>query len=159
MSWPEKFVMKVQADQRSTKTRRLTALVCAGFVLWAAGPAPVLAHHAFAAEFDGDKPINLVGTVTKVRWVNPHSWLYFDVKAADGTLINWGVELASPNALSSHGLSKADLLPGAQIHVKGFLSKSGENFGYAVTIGLADGRVIEAGGAPNTAAAPPGGGA
>src|ERR1700683_4880284 len=101
--------------------------------------APALAHHAFAAEYDADKPIDLIGTVTKARWVNPHSWLYFDVKAANGTLVNWGVELAAPNALASRGLTKADLLPGAQVHVKGFLSKTGENFGYSVSIGLADG--------------------
>jgi hypothetical protein len=149
--------MRAQADQRSSKTRRLWALACAGLVLWA-GSSPGVAHHAFAAEFDGDKPIDLIGTVTKARWANPHSWLYFDVKAADGTLVNWGVELAAPNALSSRGLSKADLLPGAQVHVKGFLSKTGENFGYAVSIGLADGRVFETGGAPNTAAVPPGAG-
>jgi hypothetical protein len=149
--------MKAKADHRSSKTRQLWALACAALVLWA-GSSPVVAHHAFAAEFDGDKAIDLIGTVTKARWVNPHSALYFDVKAADGTLVNWGVELAAPNALSSRGLSKADLLPGAQVHVKGFLSKGGENFGYAVTIGLADGRVFETGGAPNTAAAPPGAG-
>lgn len=147
--------MTEEANHPSSKTGHQWALACAGLVLglWA-GSSPVSAHHAFAAEFDGDKPIDLIGTVTKARWVNPHSWLYFDAKAADGTLVNWGVELAAPNALASRGLSKADLLPGAQIHVKGFSSKNGENFGYAVTIGLADGRVIETGGAPNSVAAP-----
>jgi hypothetical protein len=117
---------------------------------------PALAHHAFAAEYDGDKPLDLSGVVTKARWVNPHSWLYFDVTAADGTTTNWGVELAAPNALNSKGLTKADLVPGAQIHVKGFLSKNGGPFGYAVSVALPDGRSFQTGGAPNTPAAPAG---
>jgi hypothetical protein len=115
-----------------------------------ASAAPALAHHAFAAEYDGDKPLDLSGVVTKARWVNPHSWLYFDVTAADGTVTNWGVELAAPNALNSKGLTKADLVPGAQIHVKGFLSKNGGQFGYAVSVALPDGRSFQTGGAPNT---------
>ncbi len=71
-----------------------------------AQPALVQAHHAFAAEFDADKPIDLNGTVTKVKWVNPHSWLYFDVKGADGAVTNWGVEFGTPNALARKGLAK-----------------------------------------------------
>jgi len=111
-----------------------------------------LAHHAFAAEYDGDKPLDLTGTVTKARWVNPHSWLYFDVKGADDAVTNWGVELAAPNALASKGLAKQDLVAGAVIHVRGFLSKNGGPFGYAVTITLSDGRSFQTGGAPNTPA-------
>jgi len=121
-----------------------------------ASPPAAYAHHAFAAEYDGDKPLDLAGTVTKARWVNPHSWLYFDVAEADGKVTNWGVELAAPNALASKGLEKADLAPGAAIHVKGFLSKNGGAFGYAVTIQLADGRVFQTGGAPNAVAIAPG---
>lgn len=132
------------------KTSCLTAAVLAGLVL--AGPPAALAHHAFAAEYDGDKPLDLSGTVTKARWVNPHSWLFFDVKGADGTVTNWGVELAAPNALASKGLAKSDLAAGAEIHVRGFLTKNGGNFGYAVTITLADGRTFQTGGAPNTPA-------
>jgi hypothetical protein len=113
---------------------------------------PASGHHAFAAEYDGDKPLDLVGTVTKARWVNPHSWLYFDVAGADGKIINWGVELAAPNALASKGLEKTDLAAGAAIHVLGFLSKNGGAFGYAVTLTLADGRTFQTGGAPNAAA-------
>jgi hypothetical protein len=122
-------------------------VVSLGFLATA---VPALAHHAFAAEYDGDKPLDLSGVVTKARWVNPHSWLYFDVTAADGTVTNWGVELAAPNALNSKGLTKADLVPGAQVHVKGFLSKNGGAFGYAVSVALPDGRSFRTGGAPNT---------
>jgi hypothetical protein len=123
----------------------------------AAAWLPAVAHHAFAAEYDGDKPFDLTGVVTKARWVNPHSWLYFDVKGADGAVTNWGVELAAPNALANKGISKTDLASGAQVHVKGFLSKNGGPWGYAVTITLADGRTFQTGGAPNTPGAPPAG--
>jgi hypothetical protein len=125
---------------------------CVVFLALIGGSEAALAHHAFAAEYDGDKPLDLSGTVTKARWVNPHSWLYFDVKGADGTVTNWGVELAAPNALAEKGLAKTDLAAGAQIHVRGFLSKNGGPFGYAVTITLADGRSFQTGGAPNTPA-------
>jgi hypothetical protein len=122
------------------------------FLLMMASSPSAKAHHAFAAEYDGDKALDLVGTVTKARWVNPHSWLYFDVLGADGKATNWGVEMGAPNALASKGLEKTDLAPGAAIHVKGFLSKNGGAFGYAVTITLADGRTFQTGGAPNVAA-------
>ncbi len=125
-------------------------LLAASIMLWSAPEA--LAHHAFAAEYDGDKPLDLTGTVTKARWVNPHSWLYFDVKSKDDVVTNWGVELAAPNALASKGLEKQDLAAGAVIHVRGFLSKNGGPFGYAVTITLSDGRTFQTGGAPNTPA-------
>lgn len=134
---------------------RLTLVVSA--LALAAAWLPAVAHHAFAAEYDGDKPFDLTGVVTKARWVNPHSWLYFDVKGADGAVTNWGVELAAPNALANKGISKTDLASGAQVHVKGFLSKNGGPWGYAVTITLADGRTFQTGGAPNTPGAPPAG--
>lgn len=71
------------------------------FAAWLiAGATAAVAHHAFAAEFDADRPIDLQGTVTKVKWVNPHSWLYFEVKEKDGSLTQWGVEFGTPNALA-----------------------------------------------------------
>jgi hypothetical protein len=117
--------------------------------------APTLAHHAFAAEFDADKPIDLAGTVTKVKWVNPHSWLYFDVKAPDGTVTNWGVEFGTPNALASKGLKKTDLVAGTPVHIKGYRAKNGGPFGYSVTVTLADGRTIQTGGAQDVPAPSP----
>ena len=120
----------------------LPVIACLALI---AGGVPAVAHHAFAAEYDGDKPIDLTGAVTKVRWVNPHSWLYFDVKGADGTITNWGVEMGAPNALAGKGLLKTDLPPGAEIHVKGYRAKNGGLYGYAVTITLHDGRTFQTG--------------
>jgi hypothetical protein len=126
---------------------RLTLLPAIVSIALIAGSGSVLAHHAFAAEYDGDKPIDLSGVVTKARWVNPHSWLYFDVKSTDGALTNWGVEMGAPNALSGKGLQKSDLQPGAEIHVKGYRAKNGGPYGYAVTVTLHDGRTFQTGGA------------
>jgi uncharacterized protein DUF6152 len=133
----------------STLKKSLSVTLALSAVLLAQ-PAQVLAHHAFAAEFDADKPIDLNGTVTKVKWVNPHSWLYFDVKGADGAVTNWGVEFGTPNALARKGLAKTDLPIGAPVHVKGYRSKNGGAFGYSVTLTLADGRSFQTGGAQDT---------
>jgi hypothetical protein len=121
----------------------LSVLFCAALAPF----APAIAHHAFAAEYDSTKPLDLAGVVTKARWANPHSWLYFDVKEADGTVSNWGVELGAPNTLALKGLQKADLHAGAQVHIKGYRSKNGGPFGYAVTLQLGDGRAFQTGGA------------
>jgi hypothetical protein len=129
---------------RSFRVAAFSALACLGLGVVA---VPALAHHAFAAEYDGDKPLDLTGVVTKARWVNPHSWLYFDVKATDGTVTNWGVEMGAPNALAGKGLLKTDLQPGAEIQVKGYRSKNGGPYGYAVTVTLHDGRSFQTGGA------------
>jgi hypothetical protein len=130
-----------------------TFLVAASLTGLAAAPAPASAHHAFAAEFDADQPIDLQGTVTKVKWVNPHSWLYFLVKESDGTTTNWGVEFGAPNQLASKGLTKADVAVGSKVHIKGYRAKNGGAFGYSVTIQLADGRVFQTGGAQDSPAA------
>lgn len=120
--------------------------IAAGMSLLA-GAMPALAHHAFAAEYDADQPLDLTGTVTKARWVNPHSWLYFDVKGADGSVTNWGVEFGAPNNLEGKGLKKADLQPGTHVHIQGYRSKNGGPFGYSVTLTLDDGRTFKTGGA------------
>lgn len=137
----------LNGSHRSSRVRRfgwLPAVACLGLF---AAALPALAHHAFAAEYDGDKPIDLSGVVTKARWVNPHSWLYFDVKGIDGTVTNWGVEMGAPNSLASKGLLKTDLQPGAEIHVRGYRAKNGGPYGYAVTVTLHDGRTFQTGGA------------
>ncbi|HEY6644325.1 DUF6152 family protein [Povalibacter sp.] len=116
-------------------------------VLMTATAVPTWAHHAFAAEFDADKPIDLQGTVTKIKWVNPHSWLYFDVAGKDGKVQNWGVEFGAPNQLARIGLTKADVAPGTRVHIKGYLAKNGGAFGYSLTVTLSDGRTFQTGGA------------
>lgn len=112
------------------------------------------AHHAFSAEFDAQKPFELTGTVTKGKWVNPHSWIYVDVKNPEGEVTNWGFEFGSPFALKQKGLTKATLPIGTEITVKGYLAKDGQSFGYSTSITLPDGRVFQTGGAqdaPTTA--------
>jgi hypothetical protein len=139
----------------SALKKSLTGTLALSVVLLAQ-PALVQAHHAFAAEFDADKPLDLNGTVTKVKWVNPHSWLYFDVKNKDGSVTNWGVEFGAPNQLAERGITKADVAPGTPVHIKGYKAKNGGAFGYSVTVTLSDGRVFQTGGAqdsPTTAAA------
>ena len=100
-----------------------SSLVAAAAIF--ATTAPVNAHHAFSAEFDADKPIDLEGVVTKIKWVNPHSWLYFTVKENDGTTTHWGVEFGAPNQLARIGLTKADVAPGSKVRIKGYLAKNG----------------------------------
>jgi hypothetical protein len=113
------------------------------------------AHHAFSAEFDADKPLEVSGTVTKAKWVNPHSWLYFDVKGPDGKVINWGVEFGAPFSLQQQGLTKAVLPVGTLVRVKGYHAKNGGPFGYAVTVSLPDGRTFKTGGAQDSPTANP----
>jgi hypothetical protein len=127
-----------------TKTSLFASLGAMASLL-AAGTA--VAHHAFAAEFDAEKPIDLKGVVTKAKWVNPHSWLYFDVRNADGTVTNWGVEFGTPNQLAGKGLTKEDVKAGTNVRIKGYRSKNGGAFGYSVTLTLDDGRSFQTGGA------------
>lgn len=141
----------LQWSPRATWLLRAALPVIAGLG-WLAASQPAQAHHAFAAEFDADQPIDLQGTVTKVKWVNPHSWLYFDVKGPDGAVTNWGVEFGAPNQLARIGLTKADVAIGAAVHIKGYRSKSGGAFGYSVTVTLADGRTFKTGGAQDAPA-------
>jgi len=118
--------------------------------------APVHAHHAFSAEFDAEKPVELKGTVTKLELVNPHSWLYLDVKQEDGSVANWGFEFGAPFNLKQKGITKASLPVGSEINIQGYRAKNGKNFGYAVTTTLADGRSVKTGGAQDAPGATPG---
>jgi hypothetical protein len=106
---------------------------------------PTFAHHAFAAEYDADKPFELTGTLTKVEWVNPHSWIYVDVKTPDGKVTTWQFEFGAPNALIRRGLHKSDLPIGGEVHVKGYLAKSGQPVGNATSVTLPDGRNLYTG--------------
>ena len=119
-------------------------LLSAASLLLSALPAP--AHHAFAAEFDINRPIKLRGTVVKMDWINPHSWIHIDVKDADGKVTTWMIEGGSPNVLLRLGFSKDALPPGAEIVLEGFQAKDGSNRGVGKTLSFADGRKLFLGG-------------
>lgn len=135
------------------KKTSLTMLMVAAASL-AALPNSVLAHHAFAAEFDGTKPIEIKGVVTKVTLTNPHSWVYLEAKDSSGKVENWGFEFGAPFALQQKGLTRTTLPIGTVVTLKGFLSKNGQAFAYSTHITLPDGRVIQTGGAPDAPAEP-----
>ena len=110
------------------------------------GAMPVKAHRAFAAAFDENKPVNLQGVVTKVELINPHSWLWLDVKDKDGKVINWGIEGGPPSNLFRNGITKTSLAIGTEIKVFGYRAKSGESKGVGVFVEYLDGRKVFMGG-------------
>jgi hypothetical protein len=105
----------------------------------------VAAHHSFAAEYDANKPVTLVGTVTKVEWTNPHARFYVDVKDASGKVTNWNLELASPNVLKRAGWSRTNLKEGDQVTVEGSAAKDGAKMANARAVTLANGKRVFAG--------------
>ena len=120
--------------------KKLAMLVGIAGLLMAA--APMWAHHAFAAEFDAQKPVKLRGTVVKVEFINPHSWIHIDVKDADGKVTHWMVEGGSPNALVRRGLTKDALPVGTLIQVDGYQAKDGTFRANGRDVTLADGRKL-----------------
>ena len=119
---------------------KLSVMIAGAALLVSA--VPVLAHHSFAAEFDAKRPVKLQGTVTKMEWINPHAWIYIDVKNADGTVTNWMVEAGAPNALLRRGWTKQSLLPGTEILVEGFQAKDGANRANGSIITFTDGKKL-----------------
>jgi len=104
------------------------------------------AHHSFAAEYNADNPVTLTGSVTKMAWINPHSWIYIDVKKTDGTVENWAVEAGPPGTLIRAGFTKESLAPGTVIKVNGFRAKDGALRANGRDITLPDGRLLFVGG-------------
>src|SRR5262245_44943595 len=119
--------------------QKLMAVVGVGVLtLVTAGPA--WTHHAFSAEFDAKKPIKLRGVVTKMEWVNPHSWIHLAVKGNDGKTVNWMVEAGPPGALVRRGWSKSSIPAGMEILVEGYQAKDGTNKANGRDVTLPDGR-------------------
>lgn len=120
--------------------------IAAVVALALAGAAPLAAHHAFAAEFDVNQPVKVKGTITKVEWVNPHAWLYVDVKGDDGKVVNWRFELGAPNAMIRLGWRKDSVPPGLEVAITGFRAKNGEAVANGRSIILPNGRELFSGG-------------
>ena len=121
-----------------------TTILCAALVTLALvlGGTTVAAHHAFSSEFDANRHVIFTGTVTKMMWVNPHAWIYMDVKKPDGTTEEWMVEAGTPNTLLRRGFTKASLLPGTVIKVDGYQSKDGSLRANGRDLTLPDGRTL-----------------
>jgi hypothetical protein len=109
--------------------------------LWCGG-VNVLAHHAFSAEFDAKKPVTLEGTVTKVEWINPHSWFHIDVKKPDGKVEKWMVEAGNPANLFRRGFSTEIIKPGMQIVVDGYQEKDGTHRANGRNLTLPGGKTL-----------------
>jgi hypothetical protein len=112
-----------------------------------AAVVPAIAHHSFAAEFDGSRSVRLSGTITKIEWSNPHSYFYIDVKDDKGNILNWGCEGAGPGALTRRGWKKGDLKLGDTLIVDGYPAKDGSHLIDARRVTLPDGRIVSGGSA------------
>jgi hypothetical protein len=115
-------------------------VACSVFVALAS--LPVGAHHSFVAEYDGNKPVKVSGTVTKVEWTNPHIWFYVDVKDEQGRVTNWGFSGGAPGILMRRGISRTAMKPGDVVVVQGFRARDGSNNASGGIVTFADGRQV-----------------
>jgi len=135
------------------RTKVIVVIAAVGILL---ASAPAWAHHAFAAEFDANKPVKFRGTVTKMEWINPHAWIHIDVKGDDGKVTNWMIEAAAPNALLRRGWTKQSLPPGTEILVEGYQAKDGANRANGSVITFTDGKKLFVGSSAGDPGAAPG---
>jgi hypothetical protein len=101
-----------------------------------------LAHHSAAAEYDQDEPVNVLGTVTKVEWMNPHIWFYLDVEDESGEVANWGFSAAPPGVLMRRGITREVLKLGDVVRVQGFRARDGSNNASGGRVTFSDGRMV-----------------
>ena len=134
---------------------RRTTTACLIVLVWTALGQVLDAHHSFAAEFDGNKPVTLKGPVRKVEWRNPHIWVYLDARGADGKLTPWQCEGGAPNALTRQGWTRNTFTLGEDIIIEGWQAKNGTNTCNARTWKLGDGRVVLAGSSSEAAGQAP----
>jgi hypothetical protein len=121
---------------------KLSVIVAGIAVLLVLAAVPALAHHAFASEFDANKPVKFRGTITKMEWINPHAWIHVDVKKPDGTVEQWMIEAGTPNTLLRRGLTKLSLLPGTEIIIDGYQSKDGSRRANGRDLTLPNGQTL-----------------
>ena len=121
---------------------KLTIAIVALGVFLTGTAVTVVAHHAFAAEFDANRPVEFTGTITKMEWVNPHVWLHMEVKKPDGTTESWAFEAGTPNVLFRRGFTKQSLLPGTEIVVDGYQSKDGSHRANGRDLTLPNGQTL-----------------
>ena len=115
------------------RTQNAVLILGALVLAMAAAPA-VRAHHAFAAEFDANKPVKLTGAVTKFEWTNPHAWIYIDAKDEKGQVASWGFELAAASGLMRSGWTRFSLKAGDVVTIEGTRAKNGSNNANAQTV-------------------------
>lgn len=123
--------------------RTMTGWLLGAALLVAAAPA--VAHHAFSAEFDATKPVRLRGTITKMEWINPHSWMHVDVSNDDGTIDSWMIEAGPPGALVRRGWKKDSVQPGTEVLVEGYQALDGGLRANGRDVTLPDGTKLFAG--------------
>jgi hypothetical protein len=121
---------------------RTNALAPLSAVLFLIAAGSSAAHHSFAAEFDASQPVQLRGTVAKVEWINPHTWIHIDVKKPDGSVERWMIEGGTPNTLLRRGLTRNTLPQGTEILVDGYKAKNGSNRANGRDLTLTDGRKL-----------------
>lgn len=121
------------------------------FAITLLAAAPLVAHHAFSAEFDANKQLLLKGSVAKMEWINPHAWLHVDVKEDDGKVTRWAIELGPPNALIKRGWNQTSVPIGLQVTIVGYQAKDGAKRANGRDITLPDGKKLFAG-SPGTGA-------